>query len=109
MIVSLKSNIDLKKLLAEVKRLAFWEDGSKALMAFKQSCHIHDVVIKGALKSSPILESALEEISKLRQCPALFLMVNVVPPGVIIPQHTDTLIAHPVHGDRPRLERWHLP
>lgn len=41
------------------------------------------------------------EISLRLQKRALYLMVNILPPGIVVPVHTDTL-PQPV-------QRWHLP
>jgi Aspartyl/Asparaginyl beta-hydroxylase len=95
---------NIEEFLQEVRKLQFELDGSGAKMAFKQS------KTPGRwLAHCPMIALAMEEIAALREAPVLYVMVNIVPPGCVVPVHTDTLLPHPVFGERPRLERWHLP
>ena len=48
-----------------------------------------------------LFRDVVNEISDYLQKTALYLMVNILPPGVVVPVHTDTL---PVP-----IQRWHLP
>jgi hypothetical protein len=89
------STIKVEELLHELETLKFERDGSGALMAFKP-CQSH-------LPWSPGIAKALREIEIARNAPTLYIMVNILPPGVVVPVHTDTLL------DKRKVERWHLP
>lgn len=97
----IKSNIDLSKLLDEIRQLPFKLDGSGAYMALAQSTRVSE------LRS--IFYTALDEISRMRSQPAFYLTINNLPPGVIVPIHTDTLKPTTFQNYRPQVERWHLP
>jgi len=89
-----KSSLLLEPLLAEVLELKYSLDGSGVLMAWSQSVWPKAV--------GPEVERAVREICWLRDAGPLYLMVNRVPPGVRVGQHTDAL------KGRRRVERWHL-
>lgn len=48
-----------------------------------------------------LFQDAVDEISGILKKKPLYLMVNILPPGIVVPVHTDTL---PVP-----VQRWHLP
>ncbi len=102
----LESKLPLIALAFEVEQCKddFWRDGSGALMLIRP-CHGVPEWLK---QKCTWLYAAILEIGALRNQPILHAMINKLPPGVIVPNHTDTL-APTRQGQRPFLERWHLP
>lgn len=98
---SILSKIAPSAAAGEVKE--YWRDDSGAHMAVKPCGGIPDW-----LGTCPTLAAAVREIELLRGQRALHVMVNKLPPGTIVPVHSDTL-APTRQGERPRVERWHLP
>lgn len=109
MLQNVKTKVDLVALLKEINTLQFNEDGSKALMAFGPCTKVSELTGHTDLNEYPLLKQAILEIAKLREVNALYMMINRIPPGVCVPEHTDTLLEHPVFGKAPTLERFHLP
>lgn len=98
MIYCIESEVDLYELGKELAKLDYHTDGSGALMANRQSggCPFD-------LARLPELGRALAQISDYREAEVLNVMVNRLPAGTRVPEHTDTLLGHR------RVERWHLP
>jgi len=92
--LQIETKLDLIDLLAKAEKLPYKRDDSGALMAYPQSVRIPP--------DSPF-QSAIKEIALIRGLEPLFLTINILPPGVIVPIHTDTLIG------KVEAERWHLP
>lgn len=69
----------------------------KAIMAHKA---IHDAVAE--------IVSIRAQQLKLPNLQALHMMINLIPPGIVVPKHRDFLKDH-VGIKYPILERWHLP
>lgn len=97
----LRTNLDLAGLGREIATLPFWIDGSGAEMAVKPG--------GGIPIDSPLVRAAIQEISAMRGLPALHVMVNKLPPGVVVPVHRDWLPPTRAQPRTPTLERWHLP
>jgi hypothetical protein len=93
----------LEKLKEEATALTFNLDGSGAEMANGVG------VIPPWLNSSDHLRQAVSEIARLRKLSAIHVMLNRLPPGVVVDRHRDWVPATPLQKDRPTLERWHLP
>ncbi len=93
------SGLDMRKLLAEVKRFDFWKDGSGAMMAI-EPCKLPTHEILG---SCPVIRAALEELGLLIRLPVRYVMINNLPPNTTVPKHTDTLTGSE------KLHRYHLP
>ena len=89
----MKSSLDLVQLLAEAKDFEFWLDGSGAYMAMKPAA--------GVPPLRDGLRAAVNEIATFRGKKPLNVMLNILPPGTKVPEHTDTVPGLP--------ERWHLP
>src|SRR6185369_3075374 len=89
--LQIETKLDLIDLLAKAEKLPYKRDDSGALMAYPQSVRIPP--------DSPF-QSAIKEIALIRGLEPLFLTINILPPGVIVPIHTDTLIG------KVEAERW---
>lgn len=102
----LDTKLPLLALAFEVEQCRddFFRDGSGALMLIRP-CHGVPDWLK---KKCTWLYAAILEIGELRKQAILHAMINKLPPGVMVPRHTDTL-APTSQGERPRVERWHLP
>lgn len=98
---NIKTQLDLAGIANEVLVLPFWVDGSQALMAVKPD--------GGLPIQSPLVQAALQELARLRNTPALHIMVNLLPPGVVVGTHRDWLLPTKHQPQTPTLERWHLP
>ncbi len=107
--MNLQTKVDLVKLLKEVKELEFWEDGSKALMAIRPCTKVTELFDGTDSEEFKHLKQAIIEISDFCKAAPLYMMINIIPPGVEVPIHTDTLVKHPILGEYPKLERYHLP
>lgn len=66
-------------------------------MAFKPSSGLHTG-----------FDDVIAEISGKTGLTPLHLMVNILPPGLRVPEHRDWLAPSPLQGDKPCLARWHL-
>jgi len=87
-------------LLAQLNKLSYDVDGSGALMAFPPS-------FKGVLPAFVDWDAIKAEIEELTGLKVLFVMVNILPPGVIVPVHRDWLDPNIV--GRKVVPRYHLP
>jgi hypothetical protein len=88
--------------LAEaVAKLPRYLDGSGAAMVFGPNRGIPDV--------HPLINAAVREIAEARGYEPLHLMINELPPGVVVPKHRDWLLPTTTQPSRPCVERWHLP
>lgn len=97
----LSSSRDLQLLLSEIQAIPTWiVDGTGVLMIQGQS--------KGIPYFGTEIAKAVEEISSFRNQQPLHLMVNKIPPGIHVPKHRDWLLPAK-QGEKPTLERWHLP
>lgn len=100
----LVTQLPLDKLALEISQIDdFWRDDSGAYMAIRP-CH----GVPDWLSKCFWIMEALREIANLRKQEVLHVMINKLPPNVIVPNHTDTLTPTR-QGERPRVERWHLP
>lgn len=99
----IKTELDLDKLRLECKKLSFSLDGSGAEMFCVQSQRVPN--------NYPEILKAVGEISGLRKLDPLYLMVNRLKPGVIVPVHRDFLVSagKQKNAKYPTFERWHLP
>lgn len=82
-----------KKILGD-DRIKWTLDGSKILMANPQSGDTPMLLME-------VCWDAVREIETLVSKKARHIMLNVIPPGITVPVHQDTVIDSPV--------RWHLP
>lgn len=97
--IHIVSQQDLAALLNEINKLDFTMDGSRALMAYKQSA--------GLPNNCPKIIEAVTEIANTRKATPIHVMVNRLPAGVVVPMHTDRLKDYEGTPD-PHFERWHL-
>src|SRR5262245_37659900 len=88
-----ESQQDLDRLLKEILTLDFWIDGSKAEMAHPPNKPI------GILTSA--IWDAVQEIGRLCNQQPIYMMINNLPPDVIVPKHRD--------WTSKEVERYHLP
>lgn len=102
MIHKLPTKLDLESILAEVVQIDFWKDDSEVEMCVRQSDGI-------PFRNATAIMSAVGEIGLLRLTPPLHLMINRMPPKVLVPKHRDFLKASTHQQRYPTLERWHLP
>ena len=91
----MKSEINLDLLLKDIKSLDFWFDGSGAEMSIKPASY------PLYIRNKKYITSAIEEIQKLTNQEALYIMINRLGPKVEVPIHTDTL--------KEKVDRYHLP
>lgn len=105
----MKTKVDLVGLAKEIRELDYIVDGSKALMAFNPCTKTKDIFEESTENEFPLLKLIILEICEYCKAEALYIMINIIPPGVIVPTHTDTLKSHSEFGDRPKLQRYHLP
>lgn len=104
MISSIQTQLPLLAIAREIEQIDdFWRDGSGAYMAIRP-CH----GIPDWLKKCSWIMKALDELVWIREQSVLHVMINKLPAGVIVNRHTDTL-APSRQGQKPRVERWHLP
>lgn len=87
---------------AEAERLGYSVDSTGVRMARNQSVLIYWPEMPHQLGK------AVREIERSTGKVARYWMVNVLPAGVSVPLHTDTLRAN-VDAGRFVIERWHLP
>lgn len=100
--ITLPSKIGLGKLADVLGVLGVQHDEGYVQMAALQS----DV----RLRAYPEVEEAVQEIASLRKLDPVYVMVNTMPPGQMLPWHQDWLEPtklQPYKG--PLIERWHLP
>lgn len=97
MMHTISSNIDgvelAEKVLSEPS-IDWYLDSTSVRMSNKQNLGISQTLKK-------CCSEAIEEAERLLDGRVINLMVNILPAGVVVPIHTDTVI-----GD---LRRWHLP
>lgn len=91
----------LEKLLEEVGKLPFVNEGDYIEMACPQS--------RKHLMALPQINYAVSEIASLRKLSPVFVMVNRLLPRSETPEHQDWLDPTPLQRFHPLLERWHLP
>lgn len=87
-----ESQLDFSVLQHEVEVMDYEIDGSGAEMAMKPCVDIPPLPHE--------LTAAVREIEALTGMKARFVMLNRLPPGIAVPEHTDTVTYTP--------ERWHL-
>ncbi len=77
------------------------DSGVKMLVGPSQRRHTIVMCVPG-------VKDAVKEIEEITGANVVNVMINLVPPGIEVPVHTDTLL--PIGGvARPIIERWHLP
>jgi hypothetical protein len=91
----IKSNRNILALLQEIGSLEYTRDDTGVLMSNAQS------LFTAHMRRLREVTLAVAEIEFERMLECAYVMVNIVPPGIEVPSHTDTL-------KRPA-ERWHLP
>lgn len=96
-----QTKLDLTLLFKEVICLPFKKEGDYIEMAASQS-HINLIVF-------PQIAAAVKEIESFRKLTAVYVMVNKLPPGAVVPYHQDWLVPTPKQPKEPTIERWHLP
>lgn len=101
-IIKFPSNLDHRKLKAEVVKLNFKLDGSGAEMTFDQGSKIPSHINRE-------IKLAIEEIASIRGLTPISLMINKLANPVVVPFHRDFLPPSPKQRKYPVLERWHLP
>lgn len=79
----------------EIEDFDYLDGGDGVLMAQRQS-HGLDLFLGSKF------EELIEEIEGLLGCKAIFAQLNRMPPGCIVPMHTDTL------KSSEKLARWHI-
>jgi len=98
----IKSYQSLDKLLDLARRLTVVQDEGYVQMTALQSTDL--------LRKHDEIEEAVQEISSLRKLEAVYVMVNKMDPGKILPRHQDWLAPTPLQPYKgPLIERWHLP
>ncbi len=96
----MRTTIDLGALLAEARGLTYKRDDSGVLMAFPPSRFPETL--------PPSIAAAIGELEKSLECRVVYVQINVMPPGVVVPKHRDYLNA--IRGiNKPIVERFHLP
>lgn len=101
---AMKSKIDLEALLRECISLSYHIDGTGVLMATNQSEGLPPQIV-----ARPHICAAINEIAVARSQNPLNVMVNKMPPGVVVQPHRDWLRPTSHQAKKPTLERWHLP
>lgn len=91
--LSYPTSLNLITLLEEARALSYKDDDSGAKMAYRQSTKI--------ASNSPF-QIAADEIKRILGLEPIFITLNILPAGVTVPVHTDTLVGG-------RKNRWHLP
>ena len=90
---SFKSN--LFGLVERIKKLSFKRDDTGVLMAYAQSSKIDSK-----------FRDVAAEIAALARLKAAYLCINIIPPGVRVPEHTDALKPY---EKVLKFKRYHLP
>lgn len=99
---TLKSYLSLDKLLNLARRLTVVQDEGYVQMSALQSTNF--------LREHDEIEEAVQEISSLRKLDPVYVMVNKMSVGSILPRHQDWLAPTPLQPFKgPLIERWHLP
>ncbi len=98
------SKMNLPAIAEEINRLAFWVDGSGALMSIGQGKGLPPEIA-----GMPNIKMAIEEISQIRNQRPLNLMINKLPAATGAPKHRDFIPPTTYQGGNPTVERWHLP
>lgn len=93
----IKSSCDIESLLCEIRTLQYTRDDTGVLMSNAQN------LFTAHMRRLREVALAVAEIEyeRMLTCACAYAMVNIVPPGVEVPIHTDTL--------KRTVERWHLP
>lgn len=95
----MQSKLNLIELLEYALELPYKKDDTGVLMALGQSA--------GLPLAKFII--AIVEIEDHTGLKAVHMMVNVIPPGVSVGEHIDTLKPSQKLGSQPKMQRWHLP
>ena len=103
---TLPTKLDLTQIMSDIRWLPKKRDDSGVEMYFPPSGGMPSILESGNFGS---ILKAIAEISDLRKQKTLHLMINILPGGVSVPEHTDTLLSTKLQGPAPRVERWHLP
>jgi len=98
------TKLDLVAIANEIESIKFWLDGSGAMMSIGQSKGFPpEIIYKTGIKA------AVDEIGQFRNQVPLNLMINRLPPKIIVPKHQDFLNPTQYQPVQPTIERWHLP
>lgn len=101
--MKIKTNLALGSVLTEAEGLKYWVDDSGAEMTVTQSGGLEIAM------GCPNIHKAICEIATLSHLDPLHIMINRLSAQTTVPIHRDYLKPSPLQGDRPCLERWHLP